>query len=678
MKKWQLAAAWIVIFATLLTGCARIPVQSLFPTPSADIPAATDAVQATASPVKPQTGKGGADVPPEITAADYAYIEDPGVLVPYEPEPAKRANLAFSDMVFTAPDAQKTTFSLRALLCQFREAKSAAQQVAILREIDRLTSADADMVTLAGLQFSIDTTNPVYQEQQNQVQEYQAAISDVIFEVYAEVLQSEWIQDLTAYYGEDVIRGMQSYVDSFDREIYDLQKEIDALSDRYSTYMTQKRGELIPLAGTDQKFEEAALVSQLRFYGDDPEMAFLNKIVEQSLESYYAEMYEECNEIYSQIVALRTQQALLAGYGSYAEYACATDSGSYSYEDVLEMIRSVREHFVPIMQQLQDQGEAALNTPVTAATYYLAVCPAYYVMQEPDFSQEEILEIALDMVSATGAEAEELAEYMRQYDLLQVLSSPTKEAGAYSTYFNGYKQPAIFADRVDLSTIVHEMGHSLNSFLNPEPDIGERFSIGVESAEVHSMAMEMLCMEFYPDYYGESSDAAQAVQIYEALNTILTQTMFSEFEIMMYENPDMGPEGRANLYRRLQEEYGLASPGSPYLSDGRGWVQIHHFYSAPVYVQNYTLAQVVALDVREICREDWDEGVKRYYTYLRDQQELNFSRRLENAGLVDPLQPGALQSLAQSLSEYFAAGEYTQHYNLARYYYDEMMGRTTG
>jgi len=242
-----------------------------------------------------------------------------------------------------------------------------------------------------------------------------------------------------------------------------------------------------------------------------------------------------------------------------------------------------------------------------------------------------------------------------------------------TTYFNGYRQPVVFAHDPDTFTLVHEMGHALNYFLTPEPDMGERFSIGTEIAEVHSMGMEMLCVKFYPDYYGEYASEAEAYQLFNALFTILEQTLFCEFEITLYENPNLGAEGRANLYARLMEEYGIATPGNRYLNDGRSWTTIHHFYSAPIYVQDYTLAQSVSLEIWERSKTDWNDALAAYDAFLYDQEELVFSRRLEKAGLADPLKPGTLEALAARLDAYFASDEYTQHFEAGKAAFDEMM-----
>ncbi len=686
MKKRKLTALTALVLAVLmLSGCARIPdfidglplpgffreVLEGLPFWGGDDIVLTPPPAVTSAP----TAEIKADPTPTPNASDYPAIEDPGKpLEPFTLQDAVRADLSYEDMVFTAPDADRTNRSIRALLAQFEEAQSAAQQVEIIREIDRITSEDANMVTLANLQFSIDTTNPEYKEHQEICQAYNAAISDAVNEFYLAILNSRYFDELEAYFGETVIDFLRRSTQSYDPAISALQPEIDALVDSYSTYCTEHSGDEIPLGGNKSNtFSESEMLGQLRFYGDDPDMAYINKLVEQSLEGFYSETYTEKNDIFTKLVNLRNEQARIAGYDSYPEYAIAVGSDSYTYEDIRNLISTVRAEFVPIMKSLRESGAEHLGEKLTSANYYLAICPAIYATDDPDLTEEEQLEAAIGMLNRTSGRAKEMTSYMQEHGLFQVFSSPTKEEGAYTTYFNGYKEPFIFAHDPDTFTLVHEMGHALNYFLTPEPDMGERFSIGTEIAEVHSMAMEMLCVKFYPEYYGDSAKAAEAYQVFNALYTILDQTLFSEFEITLYENPDLGPEGRAELYSRLQEEYGLASPGNRYLNDGRSWTSIHHFYSAPIYVQDYTLAQSVALEIWEIGRDDWDAALKAYDDFLYDQEELVFSRRLEHAGLSDPLKAGTLQDLAARLGAYFSSEDYTGHYAAGKKAYDEMM-----
>jgi len=655
MKKWV-----SLILAVLLTVSLAACVPSVAPsgTPVATDASVTQRAASTPVPTEPYSIEG-------VTAADYRTIEDPGTLTPYEPESAKRADRSYEEMVYTAPDAQVTIRNIHALLCQFSEAKTASHQVAILREIDTLTSNDADMVALAGVQFSMDTTSAITKAQQEEVQEYNSQLMDVIYEVYTAVLQSPFYEQLEAYYGTEVMDGMRRFTESYTSEIAQLQLEIDKLTNEYSTFRTEHSGEKIPLSGSDSVFSESDLLGQLLYFGDDPEQAYVNSLVEDSLEQYYNELSTGCNDIFDQILALRNQQALLAGYTAYPQYAIATSSGSYTYEDILELIASIKTHFVPLIKQLKQQGADAMDEEVSASMHYLALCPSIYVIEYPDFSEDEQLIKALDMVSSVSEDAADMAIYLSNYDLLQVYASSTKQSGAYTTYFNGYKEPLVYADSADAFTLVHELGHALNYFLQPEPDIGERFSIGTEIAEVHSMGMEMLCMKYYDAYYGDYAEEAEAYQIFTALSTILQQTMYCEFEFTLYENPNLSATGRAELFQELAEEYGLSISGNEYLNDGRTWVEINHFFTAPIYVQDYTLAQTVALELWEISREDYDTAVGAYNEFLEDSQELNLSLRLEKAGLSDPLEKETLSDLAERLSEYFASDDYCSAYGPA-------------
>ena len=79
--------------------------------------------------------------------------------------------------------------------------------------------------------------------------------------------------------------------------------------------------------------------------------------------------------------------------------------------------------------------------------------------------------------------------------LFDVLGRKTKKAGGYMTYLPLYHAPFIFANfngtSGDVDVITHECGHAFQGYLAAQDPIREHADIGMETAEIHSMSMEL-------------------------------------------------------------------------------------------------------------------------------------------------------------------------------------------
>ena len=74
--------------------------------------------------------------------------------------------------------------------------------------------------------------------------------------------------------------------------------------------------------------------------------------------------------------------------------------------------------------------------------------------------------------------------------------------------------------------------------------------------------------------------------------------MVDHFQHVIYEKPELSPEGRHKVWKELLGTYmpWLKLDGEiPFYSEGEGWQRQHHIYEDPFYYIDYCLAQTVAL-----------------------------------------------------------------------------------
>ena len=205
------------------------------------------------------------------------------------------------------------------------------------------------------------------------------------------------------------------------------------------------------------------------------------------------------------------------------------------------------------------------------------------------------------MYSELSPETKEFFDFMMENQLFDVLGRKTKRAGGYMTYLPLYQAPFIFANfngtSGDVDVITHECGHAFQGYLSGKDPIKEHADIGMETAEIHSMAMEFFAEKWMPLFFGERAEDYRAMHLEDAAAFIPYGCMVDEFQHIVYENPQMTPGERKAAWTKLEKEY---KPHLDYGEDiffGQGgfWQKQLHIYNYPLYYIDYCLAQTCAL-----------------------------------------------------------------------------------
>ena len=250
-----------------------------------------------------------------------------------------------------------------------------------------------------------------------------------------------------------------------------------------------------------------------------------------------------------------------------------------------------------------------------------------YDMYAPlvDMPDREVpYEQALQTVRAAAAPLGE--QYVRDLDQgleagwVDVYENEGKTSGAYS--FGSYdSMPYVLLNYnnkfKDAFTIIHELGHSMNSLYTrrKQPYIYGGHSIF--TAEVASTVNECLLMQYLLKNCTDPKEEAWLLNIYieEFRGTVFRQTMFAEFELAAHEAVQNGealtPERLCSIYGELNKKYF----GSDVAYDDlipMEWARIPHFYNA-FYVYKYATGYSAAV---AISAKILEEGVPARDAYL--------------------------------------------------------------
>lgn len=206
---------------------------------------------------------------------------------------------------------------------------------------------------------------------------------------------------------------------------------------------------------------------------------------------------------------------------------------------------------------------------------------------EQKYSYDEGVKLVFDSLNIMGDDYLSVLKTAFQNRWIDVYETQSKRSGAYSSGTTYGVHPYVLLNWTDLLndvfTLAHEMGHNMHSFFTGkyQPYIYSNYSIFL--AEVASTFNELLLHEHLIKKSGSKEEKLSLMEKY--LNNITTtfyrQTMFAEFEKIVYEQTEKGNALSSNdlckIYKELYSKY-WGSAMFVTEDEEYAWARIPHFY----------------------------------------------------------------------------------------------------
>lgn len=240
------------------------------------------------------------------------------------------------------------------------------------------------------------------------------------------------------------------------------------------------------------------------------------------------------------------------------------------------------------------------------------------------FTYEEAKEKALEALKPMGEEYMAIVEKAFSERWIDVVENKGKRSGAYSS--GSYDtNPYILLnwhDTLDqLSTLVHEMGHSVHSYFtrSNQPYVYGDYSIFL--AEIASTTNENILTEYLLETEKDPRVRAYVLNHYldGFKGTVFRQTQFAEFEHFMHTEDEKGvpltSEYLSDSYGKLNAKYyGPAVEEDPEIKFE--WSRIPHFYYN-YYVFQYSTGFSAASALAKKILNQEPEALENYLAYLK-------------------------------------------------------------
>lgn len=351
---------------------------------------------------------------------------------------------------------------------------------------------------------------------------------------------------------------------------------------------------------------------------------------------------------------------LMNKYGGFIHTISSTYSG---YVNTLNGISNVYKYSNPLEQSLfaDDIDVEVYDTLIRTVHENMDVIYKYYNLRNKvlklkkshlydtyvelidndsaNYSFSEAKEIVLKALSILGDDYTKILEKAFDEKWIDIYNNKGKRGGAYSSgsfLTNPFILMNFEGKLNDVSTLAHELGHSMHSYFSIENNSYKNSNYQIFVAEIASTVNEMLLANYL---LKESDEKTKILVLNNLLDlfkaTIYRQTMFAEFEKKMVLDSKNGiiltSDYLCDNYYKLVKEYF----GDNVIIDKEiqnEWARIPHFYY-DFYVYKYATGLSIASYIATEIFKGNQEMLKNYREFLKIGGRMNPRESLMTLGI---------------------------------------------
>jgi oligoendopeptidase F len=447
------------------------------------------------------------------------------------------------------------------------------------------------------------------------ITEIQPKLAEYGNELDKKAVESPFLNDLTDQGFEITIRGMKKAIELFREENIPLQTEMQTEERRYGAIAGAMT---VTLDGEEMTLQKAAdrLQSSDRAVREEAWRA----VAERRFQDH-----EVLDALLNKLVTLRDQVGKNAGFANYRDYMFAA-MGRFDYtpQDCFDFHESVKEAVVPLLNDMAGSRKEALKV-VQLRPWDTKVDPKGLPPLKPFGSGEELLDKTIRCFSRLDPFLGNCLQIMKNMKHLDLESRKGKAPGGYNYPLEEIGVPFIFMNATsnlrDMVTLLHEGGHAVHSLVTRDLALNSFKHTPSEVAELASMSMELITMDFWDEFFDNDTDLKRAkIQHLESIiETLPWVATVDKFQHWMYENPEHTASERTDAWVNIYNQF------SDKVMDWSGleklqqylWQRQLHIYEVPFYYIEYGIAQLGAIGVWKNYRENPEKGLKAYLDALK-------------------------------------------------------------
>lgn len=350
---------------------------------------------------------------------------------------------------------------------------------------------------------------------------------------------------------------------------------------------------------------------------------------------------DDLNMLFDELIVMRHQVALNAGFENYRDYMFqALGRFDYTPQDCYHFHEAIEKHIVPLLKAQADQRAVALNIEVLKP-WDMEVSTTGKPALKPFKNGNELIEKTISCFNAINPELGQKLAIMKANNLFDVESRKGKAPGGYNYPLAETGAPFIFMNSAnsfrDLTTMVHEGGHAIHTFLTANLELNDFKHCPSEVAELASMSMELISMDNWNIYFDNEADLIRAKkeQLVDVLKTLPWVAVIDQFQHWIYTNPTHNAADREEAFKQIYTRFGAGFTNW----DGQEkelanlWQKQLHLFEVPFYYIEYAIAQLGAIAIWKNYKENPGKALEQYLDALALGYTKPINEIYETAGI---------------------------------------------
>lgn len=513
-----------------------------------------------------------------------------------------------------------------------------------LKDYNELGAIISENMAWRYIKMTCDTTNTELRDNFNDfVQNIEPNIAPLSNELNKKIIESPYVNQLTKTGYPIFLRGLQNTITLFREENITLNTQLQELEQQF--------GEINGAQSIEHNGEKITMQKASVFLKD------LNRAVREEVytkvQSRRALDEDALNNLYTQLIQLRHQVALNTGFANYRDYKHqALGRFDYSVQDCLNFHEAVKLHAVPLIKQHDLQRKQKLQL-LDYKPWDTAVDEENLPPLKPFATAQELIDKTILCFNKIDTYFGDCIATMHKMGRLDLESRLGKAPGGYQYPLYETDVPFIFMNSVglhrDLTTMVHEGGHAIHSFLDMDLDLVDFKSPPSEVAELASMSMELISMEHWDEFFSTPNDLKRAKrqQLESVMDTLPWIAAIDKFQHWVYLNPTHTVEERNTTWVQIATNFGSGVVNYTGLENNlkRKWQVQLHLFEVPFYYIEYGFAQLGAIAMWRNYKTNPQQAIANYKAALALGYTKSIPEIYKTAGIKFDFSPSYIKEL---------------------------------
>ena len=484
-----------------------------------------------------------------------------------------------------------------------------------LKDISELEAVINEDACWRQIKMTCDTTDKNLEEAFNFFcMEIQPKIQPYADALNKKLINSPFTKELELGKYFTYLRSVKKNIELFREENIQPQSELAVMQQQYGVICGKM---MIEVNGEEYTLQQAAKF--LESHDRNLREEVYRKINERRLQDKDA-----LNDLYTQLIQKRHQVAINAGFENYRDYRFK-ELGRFDYtkEDCYKFHEAVRQHVLPLVNKIYQKKKKKLKLD-DLRPWDVEAEPEGTKPLTPFTTSEELINKSIECFKQLRPFFGECLQQMNAMKHLDLESRKGKAPGGYNCPLAESGAPFIFMNAAgqmhDVTTMVHEGGHAVQSFLTHSLELNAFKEYPMEIAEVASMAMELFSMEHWEVFFDNKEDLQRAKehQLERTITIFPWIAIIDKFQHWVYENPNHSVDVRNNKWMEILKKFSDNVIDYSGLEKYRenAWQQQLHLFEVPFYYIEYGIAQLGAIGIWMQFKKNKQQAIDNYMNAL--------------------------------------------------------------